>query len=779
MNPYRALAAVTRLLAAPQKTSMAASLVSPGFLVLLASVMAASAGWAQEANQTPSPAPLSSRFAHSMRNQSLGRSLPMATTREGRTLGLRASPMDFSHLMGQPSMAAQTTSSLPSSYDLRNVGKVSPVKDQLQCGDCWAFATYGSLESVLLADESWNFSENNLNNLNGFDFGSCQGGNGQMSTAYLARWAGPVNASADPDPTSCSSTNTCTRTSPANLPAQKHVQGVYFIPARANSLDNSNLKSAILNYGGVDASISADELEVGSPYWNVNNAAYYYNGATVCTGSNGKAAECPIDHSITLVGWDDAYPAGKFSTAPPGNGAFLAKNSWGTGFGDAGFFWISYYDAQLAVEESYVFNEIASTTNYSTEYEYDPLGLVSAQGYGTTTAWAANVFTASANGQLAAVATYALANGTAYSIEVYTNASNGPTSGSLAATTSGTLALAGYNTIELPSSVALSQGQKFSVVIQLTTPGYNYPIPVEYAITGYSSKAKASPGQSYISANGSTWQDTTAIEPTMNVALKAFSNDSAGLTNPVPVVSSISPAYMSAGGAAFTLTVNGSGFVNGSTAYWGATALTTSYVSATQLAATVTAAEIGGEGVTAITVQTPAPGGGSSNALQFEVNSSGSESTAPTLTAITMVVTAGSSASYAVTLPSTVESATVSCLNLPTGAACSYASGTLTITTTSATPKGTYQITVNFTETLSGVTSDWILLPILLLPLMILRKRLVARGSWVTAYLGMILLAVSAFSVVGCGGGAGGASQSSTTQTHQVVSSGVVTLTIQ
>jgi len=180
-------------------------------------------------------------------------------------------------------------------------------------------------------------------------------------------------------------------------------------------------------------------------------------------------------------------------------------------------------------------------------------------------------------------------------------------------------------------------------------------------------------------------------------------------------------------------------------------------------------------------VQTPSPGGGTSNALQFEVDSTGSGSTMPTFTTLTAAVTAGSPASYPVTLPSTVESASVTCLNLPTGAACSYSAttNTLTITPSSTTPKGTYQITVVFTETVSGAATSWILLPILLLPLVFLRKKLAARGVWVTACLGMVLLAAAAYSA-GCGGG--GSTQTTTPpppQTHTVVSSGSVGITIQ
>ena len=175
--------------------------------------------------------------------------------------------------------------------------------------------------------------------------------------------------------------------------------------------------------------------------------------------------------------------------------------------------------------------------------------------------------------------------------------------------------------------------------------------------------------------------------------------------NPAPIISSTSPAFASAGGAAFTLTVTGTGFTANSTVYWGTSALVTTFGSATQLTAQVPATDVTTAGTTtAITVVTPTPGGGTSNSFQFEVNSASGSTTGPTFNSTTATVTAGSPASYPVTIPSTVESATVTCLNLPTGASCSYSAttNTLTITTTSATPKGTYQITVVFTETVSA-----------------------------------------------------------------------------
>ncbi|MFY9853825.1 MAG: Ig-like domain-containing protein, partial [Terracidiphilus sp.] len=247
--------------------------------------------------------------------------------------------------------------------------------------------------------------------------------------------------------------------------------------------------------------------------------------------------------------------------------------------------------------------------------------------------------------------------------------------------------------------------------------------------------------------------------------------------NPAPVIGSLSPAFTDAGGATFTLTVNGSGFVLGSTVYWGTTLLTTNYVSSTQLTASVTAADITSAGTSSITVQTPTPGGGTSNTWQFEVDSASGAATGPTFTSSTATVTAGTTASYPVTLPASVTSATVTCLNLPTGATCSYSAGTLTIATTSATPKGTYQITVVFTETVSGAATSWIVLPILLIPLVLLRRKLAARSVWVTACLGLALLAGASVACVGCGGG--GSSSPPPPQTHQVSSSGMVSLIVQ
>jgi hypothetical protein len=244
--------------------------------------------------------------------------------------------------------------------------------------------------------------------------------------------------------------------------------------------------------------------------------------------------------------------------------------------------------------------------------------------------------------------------------------------------------------------------------------------------------------------------------------------------NPLPFLGNITPAIADAGGAAFTITVNGSGFLANSTVYWGTSALATQFVSSTQLTAAVTAADIATAGATAVNVQTPAPGGGASDVLQFEVDSPSASATAPTVPSAVVTVTAGSTATYSISFPASVTSATATCLNLPAGAICSYsfATGLLTITTSSTTPAGTYQVTVVFAETVASTSSALILLPVLLLPLFFIRKRLTSRGIWPAVWLSLILLAATAFSV-GCGGSSG------TTTTQSATSSGVVGIVVQ
>jgi len=89
--------------------------------------------------------------------------------------------------------------------------------------------------------------------------------------------------------------------------------------------------------------------------------------------------------------------------------------------------------------------------------------------------------------------------------------------------------------------------------------------------------------------------------------------------NPLPALTSINPDNKLVNSAAFTLTVNGSGFISSSVVRWNGQNRTTTFVSATQLTASIPASDLTSAGAAQVTVFNPAPGGGSSNAVAFNV----------------------------------------------------------------------------------------------------------------------------------------------------------------
>jgi sugar lactone lactonase YvrE len=90
-------------------------------------------------------------------------------------------------------------------------------------------------------------------------------------------------------------------------------------------------------------------------------------------------------------------------------------------------------------------------------------------------------------------------------------------------------------------------------------------------------------------------------------------------SNPAPSISTISPPSAAKQGSAFTMTVTGTGFVQGSQIEWNKSALATTYVSSTSLSASVPASDLSNSGSASVTVVSPTPGGGTSNAVTFTI----------------------------------------------------------------------------------------------------------------------------------------------------------------
>jgi hypothetical protein len=149
------------------------------------------------------------------------------------------------------------------------------------------------------------------------------------------------------------------------------------------------------------------------------------------------------------------------------------------------------------------------------------------------------------------------------------------------------------------------------------------------------------------------------------------------INNPAPVLTSISPTSATGGGAAFTLTVEGSGFVPNSVVSWNGRSRTTTYISATELHAAILASDLSTGGDIPVTVLNPAPSGGASSAIVFPVSAYTLSSTPTSVT-----VTAGQSATYTVNLTpqygSFDSAVTFSCTGLPNKCAATFSPASLT-----------------------------------------------------------------------------------------------------
>ncbi len=113
---------------------------------------------------------------------------------------------------------------------------------------------------------------------------------------------------------------------------------------------------------------------------------------------------------------------------------------------------------------------------------------------------------------------------------------------------------------------------------------------------------------------GSITISDNAVNSPQSVGLSGL-----GLPYPVPQIDEISPLSVSPGSAGFTLTVNGAGFSGRSVVYWNGTALTTTFVSGTQLQGAVGATQIATAATVAVSVMNPSPGGGTSNSMLLPI----------------------------------------------------------------------------------------------------------------------------------------------------------------
>lgn len=394
---------------------------------------------------------------------------------------------------------------LPVSYDYRKVGRAPKIRDQGQFGTCWAFASLTALESTLLPRESLDLSEDHMSLQNGFNLAQDEGGDYTMSMAYLLSWKGPVLDSEDPYGDGYS---------PPGLKPVKHVQGIELLPSK----DYEAIKKAVYQIGGVQSSLytSITDHNSRSVYYNENTYAYCYQG------------DKNPNHDAVIVGWDDHYPKENFSVEPEGDGAFLCASSWGTGFGDKGYFYVSYYDSNIG-KHNILYTDVEDVNQYDHIYQTDLCGWVGQLGYGNDCAYGANIYKAGSSEMLKAAGFYATGPDTEYELYVERHVDGPPDLAGSSLVAEGEVHNSGFYTVKLDQPVGLESGERFAVMVRLKTPESVHPLAIEYQADASLGPVDLSDGEGYISVDGTVWESAEKAYQ-CNLCLKAYTSDWDGIS---------------------------------------------------------------------------------------------------------------------------------------------------------------------------------------------------------------------------------------------------------
>lgn len=276
-----------------------------------------------------------------------------------------------------------TAAALPSSYSSRDLGYTPAVRNQGNLGNCWAHASTAAVEismvkNNVIAREDVDLSEEHLiyyicrpvrdpfggtedqdlvilNDTVYFMFHN--GGTIGYSAASFLGWMGPVQAE-DFYTYDYLLQNHNDKSQLAGLDDAEHAYGkkaaIVIETIEVANGQRDAMKQAIMDYGSL-----------GIHYYSGGNYFEYDYAAQYCPDY------ISADHAVTAVGWDDNFPKENFRQTPPGDGAWLVRNSWGSGHGDGGYFWLSYYDNTMSGGRAY---KAVSPDKYDYNYRYDTTG---------------------------------------------------------------------------------------------------------------------------------------------------------------------------------------------------------------------------------------------------------------------------------------------------------------------------------------------------------------------------------------------------------------------
>ncbi len=429
------------------------------------------------------------------------------------------------------------SANLPESYDLREQGLVTSVKNQYNFGTCWAFAALASLESSLIEKDpmvdlcEWSLAYTTYCDEFGFAYRDDidtlfdEGGLFEYAAPMLTAGIGCVDEGyfgydyGDLEILNCGLVQDDWR-------AARYCQTTECVMMRYWRYGNNfadelkAVKNAI--YEGHVLSIDFDHTDAA---YNEDNHCYYYT-------YDAHSGEEVYGHAVALVGWDDNFPASQFNDRPEGNGAFLCRNSWGTEWGNDGYFWISYYDESIG-EIFYV--EGDSVDEYRDIHQYDEYGNWNSlclnddeneeEFTADTVAYAANVFTAEEDCYVTAAMICTAMTDEDYEIIVYSDLANpaDPASGVASGVTGGHVSEVGYHTVDLNDPVFVPAGAKYAVTVRYSgDAGYHLACEGAYRSVTYNNDGTEDlyegeiysrimkdrqRGQSFVSPDGVNWED--------------------------------------------------------------------------------------------------------------------------------------------------------------------------------------------------------------------------------------------------------------------------------
>jgi len=424
-------------------------------------------------------------------------------TQVERVDGFETGGIAFPVELGFAAFKSQKNVNLPGYYDLRDLGMTAPVETQ-SSGGCWAYSSMSTVESRLLmtGDGVYDFSDNNLKYCHGFFDSRSTNGNAWMTAAYFARQSGPLLEAQDPYPGGTSQPGV---NCPIGEPAAFFIRDARYPPG-----DMNTIKQLVMDIGSVWSL-----LYINTSYFNASDNTYFYGGNHA------------VNHVFNIVGWDDnRVTAG-------GTGAWICQNTWGAGWGEGGYVYVSYNDTQLLKYNAYYPNKKAYSAD-SRVLLYDELGNYNSAGYQQETGYALCKYTTTDNIFIEEIGTYAMAYGTSIEMELYSNFDEitGTLSGLLGVMSPHTTEHPGFYTFPIDNQFPLNAGTSFYIKVKYTTPGYDWPIPIEEFIDTYADPAIES-DVAWVSENGlvGNWEKIGAnTADVMDLCINVY-----GTYNPVTI----------------------------------------------------------------------------------------------------------------------------------------------------------------------------------------------------------------------------------------------------